>query len=506
MAKITKAIIAEYFKINGASGAFDEFKIFNELDKSDWSVLELINDKLENSMIYTQRYDKDVLAVNVKTDIGNREPFPAIPNFIKEEIPDIQEYIENYHLTTMAYQDNYEVWESDIKFAECDVVGKSGGYWAMSNFDLGYIFKASDDKKVTSGLRNYLEDKLLGQEEDSKEDIFYEIEHALDELNDYPDFNNLKELIDLGVIEFDKKAIQEVQMKIDEAKSLVDYYEYMPNIVKEVLLENEDNLSSELYKKYEDYVYEEEAKMLDIKFDQTISFDFKSSNRRIITVELNTEFDNPQVKFKVSGRDYEPEAHKDVKINGKLISDILKVNLNGVSKIDALREIKSLIDFNSIVEQAKDLTPQKTRLFSVQGIAKPQSIDFEIFASSIAKLNKDNLLVQKNQVFIKDNTKGIEFEILDSNSIIKDFKMAVVGESNSIEIMKGEKHIDNLNRFMNRSNNVVSISSVERDINAFIKDVNERGGAGIISEKWRVEKPVSIVKPYTHKMEEDLGL
>lgn len=441
--KVNRRLIHEFLYLLLNDEDFERtyggFNVNNILDSiKDEEIIEDIvhQDFNPGFLVYNEKYrNNPKLAINVKTYIGYKEPFEAIPDFLTNIINNDEQLSEN------IYEDEFKNWQNnefnqkgntnklglpkkDIS-VEFGVAGRSGGYWTLSGFNAAEIFQENDQQSIQKGLTKHLLKELDGLEFDTKEDIFDEFNNTIDNLCQVSAYerdgylNYVKN--DLNLIKYDSDFETSLINSYINAKNIVSYYEYKPNIIRMILSDKEDlEAPAELFRKYDDYCCKKEIELLGITLDKKTDFTFKSDGH-IIKFEIDTNYQNyidifARIKITVDEKDFDAQTHKNLKINGKPLE---YYNINPVGFLDyrkleiknVFSKIKELLNFEQLYNKSKTFNKQEI-LFTIKN---KEPIEKDIIFDTKLKLNKDNKFIFTSNIFIEDRN----FDSKVTNAILK---------------------------------------------------------------------------------------
>ena len=442
MAKVSKRLISEFVNEKGLE-FFDFDGLMSSISEKD--LVSIISDSNESVNpgfnIYSQRNRDDTLAVNVKTHFGGEENFNALPPFIKEVIPenDFNEYLDNKYNDNDTYQMEYEDWkeQSNLKCV-FGVAGESGGYWTISDISSSDAFKPVENNKILEGLKKHLATVEEGNNYDSKEEMFENFETSIYDLCNVSSWDQEGHLDyvknSLGLIEFDSKFISQLNELYTSAKSKVEYYEYKPNMVLEVIDEL-DTLTSEektnLRIKYEDYCFEQEIKSMGIELNKESMFNFKTGPYSIDFI-INTEYKGKgnvlaKVQVFVDGEPFSYEKnHNKIIINGNQLDYYLD---NYPLHKDTFDMIKNILDFKSLVElNQTNKVIERENLLSIIGTVRPEKINKSLLLEKKITLDNNNRFVLKINMFLVDNKSESKIKLkvkdgkFDLNPVLNEIK------------------------------------------------------------------------------------
>ena len=442
MAKVSKRLISEFVNEKGLE-FFDFDGLMSSISEKD--LVSIISDSNESVNpgfnIYSQRNRDDTLAVNVKTHFGGEENFNALPPFIKEVIPenDFNEYLDNKYNDNDTYQMEYEDWkeQSNLKCV-FGVAGESGGYWTISDISSSDAFKPVENNKILEGLKKHLATVEEGNNYDSKEEMFENFETSIYDLCNVSSWDQEGHLDyvknSLGLIEFDSKFISQLNELYTSAKSKVEYYEYKPNMVLEVIDEL-DTLTSEektnLRIKYEDYCFEQEIKSMGIELNKESMFNFKTGPYSIDFI-INTEYKGKgnvlaKVQVFVDGEPFSYEKnHNKIIINGNQLDYYLD---NYPLHKDTFDMIKNILDFKSLVElNQTNKVIERENLLSIIGTVRPEKINKSLLLEKKITLDNNNRFVLKINMFLVDNKSESKIKLdvkdgkFDLNLVLNEIK------------------------------------------------------------------------------------
>ena len=442
MAKVSKRLISEFVNEKGLE-LFDFDGLMSSISEKD--LVSIISDSNESVnpgfYIYSQRNRDDILAVNVKTHFGGEENFNALPPFIKEVIPenDFNEYLDNKYNDNDTYQMEYEDWkeQSNLKCV-FGVAGESGGYWTISDISSSDAFKPVENNKILEGLKKHLATVEEGNNYDSKEEMFENFETSIYDLCNVSSWDQEGHLDyvknSLGLIEFDSKFISQLNELYTSAKSKVEYYEYKPNMVLEVIDEL-DTLTSEektnLRIKYEDYCFEQEIKSMGIELNKESMFNFKTGPYSIDFI-INTEYKGKgnvlaNVQVFVDGEPFSYEKnHNKIIINGNQLDYYLD---NYPLHKDTFDMIKNILDFKSLVELNQTNKPiERENLLSIIGTVRPEKINKSLLLEKKITLDNNNRFVLEINMFLVDNKSESKIKLdvkdgkFDLNLVLNEIK------------------------------------------------------------------------------------
>lgn len=481
MSKVTKSIINEYFEKKGITGSFNYDLILgsikqNELanhlmNYSEIAKCSMLLDKL-NSQVRDYDELKNVsssesIVLNVRTAYGANEPFPAVPDFLEQAIPNIkQKALEFFKSTNLEVRD-FHHW-NDIDFCEASIVENNPNYWELKNFKAEEIFQPAENNKIIEGLKKHISDEMLNRTDfKNKEEIFYEIEAILDDF--CSNNESLSRFLDAGVININRKTSELIIETINEVQNTIKYYEYMPNLIEDQILATQGSRDKivDLFDKYRDYVVSEEIKVLDVNLEKS-KFEFKANNKRIITFDIDPTFEVkegggqfkiPEIKVKISGKNYFPESHRNIMINGKKLED-MKLLAPNMFLVDRLKIIKELQDFSKLSNSIKNIEHEKVKLISVIDYRNPNKVALDISLNTYSGLNDKNQYIEKHDVFVFDHEKEVEYKADSFKILNNDLKHTtgkelyeILGNDNLImdlmDLMEGKVLIKDENQIKN---------------------------------------------------------
>lgn len=409
--KVSERLISEFLNKKGLE-LYDFACIMDDID--DFEILGDLADQDFNpgfNLYFSRNQKDDVLALNVKTYIGYKEPYSAFPDFIKERIPDIEDKIEknieNIYEFGTEYQDNFRIWkEESPKSWDFNVVGKSDGYWGISKINSWDAFEPVNNKDILKGLKKHLINKESNCSYESKEEMFEAFEESINDLFQisYYERDGYLDYVknELGLIQYSDSLKKTLQDLYTSANTFVDYYEKKVNIVKEYLelkVENEF-LEPSILKQYDNYVFRKNLETLGVELDQKSRFEIKTKEGAL-KFDLDSTLDFSNSKFAkidllVDGKPYDKEMHGLIKLNGKTLKDyniFEQNNDNGFFKREQMyKDIKELKDFNELYQ----LVGQKRsyKMFEIVGVLKPENIKKEIVLNDVISFNKNENCVE----------------------------------------------------------------------------------------------------------------
>lgn len=413
MAKATKKNIAEYVNKHGIE-EFDFSSLLYCFDKNDILLNIADHDKNPGFFMYYEPYQRDKLVLNVKTYLGSKEPFEAIPKFlsdlgITEKV--FEKYVERVFSDSNLYEENFDNWKAEAKF-KCDfvVAGKSGGYWGIENFNEHELFEPCDNKNIIEGLKKHLLKKFEDVEFEDKDEMYSEFQESIYELCNVSDYEQEGHLDyvrnDLGLITFKEDFFKNLEHLAEEAHLIQENYSYKPNLVED-LIYNTDLIPEEevdnVDKKYLNYCFEEELKLLNVDLNTNYDFSFKTYDNKNIEFKIDTKFVNKEknlatINVTVDGVDYN-DSHKNIKVNGKNLGEYVEKK----EKIkDTFINIKELLDFKSVIENKNHVFEDKN-LVSIVGVIKPENIKNDLILKQKLFLNKNNEFEIKTNLYLFDN-------------------------------------------------------------------------------------------------------
>lgn len=489
--KVSKKLISEFVNSKGLE-LFDFNGLMDAIDDQD--ILKDIEDSSFNPgfKMYSNHHRNNELAVNVKTYFGCKSPFNAIPDFIKTEFDEstIDNAISQLYEDTTRYTMEYNDWaENNNLKAEFGCTGRSGGYWTIKNIKSYDAFEPADNKVILEGLKSHLSKQEMGNEYDTKEEMFQEFEEQINFLADIYSYDREGHLDyiknDLGLINYTQDFKNNLVELYNTAKSKVEFYEYKPNIVKEVLneltLENENGTRWDLLKNYDDYVFKKEIELTGIELDKQTSFDFKDG-KNLIKFDIDTKYHDSYstfatIKIQVNGEPYNKDKHENIKINGRSLEEY---NINPVGYMDYRKleqkdvysKIGELLNFKDLIELNGQERTHK--IFDIIGTIKPENINKEFYLEDKVVLNKkENKFELKTEAKILDRTDNsittlnVKNGKIDYSPIIEEIKniTSYNHRVNEMNKNKNDPNYDYYNPINVRERNEVSY--IERSLKPF---------------------------------------